>query len=118
MRNREATMAQVTHVRGLEAVVAAETRLGAVDGAAGTLHYAGYAIDDLAEQATFEEVLYLLLHGDLPSQQELAGLRAALAAAQRDEAALALIHGLPAGGAPIDALRTAVSALAQDDPQV
>lgn len=109
-------MTGATQTRGLEAVVAAETRLGAVDGTAGTLHYAGYAIGDLAERATFEEVLYLLLFGALPPEQNLAGLRADLAAAQRDEAALALIYGLPPFGAPIDALRTAVSALAQDDP--
>src|SRR5690348_10440051 len=109
-------MTGATQARGLEAVVAAETRLGAVDGTSGTPHYAGYAIDDLAERATFEEVLYLLLFGELPSEQRLVDLRAELAAAQRDEAALALLASLPVGGAPIDALRTAVSALAQDDP--
>lgn len=103
--------------RGLESVVAAETRLGAVDGTAGRLHYAGYSIDDLATAATFEEVFYLLLHGELPTSAELPALRDELAASQADGAALALLHSLPAGGAPIDALRTAVSALAQQDPR-
>lgn len=109
--------AGTTEVRGLEAVVAAETRLGAIDGTAGTLHYAGYDIHDLAETASFEEVLYLLLHGELPTAAELATLKGELATAQTDATALALLHGLPPGGAPIDALRTAVSALAQLDPR-
>jgi len=113
-----ATETPETQVRGLESVVAAETRLGAVDGTAGTLHYAGYSIDELAARASFEETLYLLLHGDLPDAAQLAGLRAELRAAQGDQEARAILRGLPATGAPIDALRTAVSVLAQYDPQV
>jgi citrate synthase len=109
-------MAAGTEARGLEAVVAAETSLGAVDGTAGTLHYAGYAIDDLATRASFEEVFYLLLNGELPNKGQIAALRAELAAAQLDNEAIALIHGLPAIGMPIDAVRTAVSALGQLDP--
>ncbi|HZS86385.1 MAG TPA: citrate/2-methylcitrate synthase [Chloroflexota bacterium] len=102
--------------RGLESVVAAETRLGAIDGTAGTLHYAGYAIDDLATKASFEEVFYLLLHGELPTKKQIAALRAEMAAAEQDREAIALIHSLPATGMPIDAVRTAVSALGQLDP--
>jgi citrate synthase len=113
-----ATETRETQVRGLESVVAAETRLGAVDGTAGTLHYTGYNIDELATAASFEETLYLLLHGDLPDAAQLAGLRAELKTAQADEEAHAILPGLPTMGAPIDALRTAVSVLAQDDPQV
>jgi len=107
-----------TQVRGLESVVAAETRLGAVDGTAGTLHYAGHSIDELATGASFEETLYLLFHGNLPDAAQLAGLRAELGTAQADEEARAILRGLPATGAPIDALRTAVSVLAQEDPRV
>jgi len=107
-----------TQVRGLESVVAAETRLGAVDGTAGTLHYAGYSIDELATRASFEETLYLLFYGELPDAAQLAGLRAELGTAQANEEAHAILRGLPAMGAPIDALRTAVSVLAQDDPRV
>ncbi len=110
--------APAPEARGLESVVAAQSRLGAVDGTAGTLHYAGYSIDDLATRVLFEEVLYLLLHGELPAAGELDGLRAELAAAQDDREALALFATLPVTGAPIDALRTAVSALAQFDPRV
>ncbi len=103
--------------RGLESVVAAQSRLGAVDGTAGTLHYAGYSIDELATRASFEEALYLLLYGELPAPGQFDGLRAELAAAQDDREALALLATLPVTGAPIDALRTAVSALAQLDPR-
>jgi citrate synthase len=55
---------------GLEGVVAASTRLSRVDGEAGQLTIAGYAVDDLAPRATFEEVAYLLLHGRLPGAAE------------------------------------------------
>src|SRR5438067_6827693 len=110
-------MAESVEARGLESVVAAQTKLGEIDGTAGTLRYSGYNIDDLATFATFEEVFYLLLHGALPAAEQLAALRAELATAQADGAALALLHSLPADGAPIDALRTAVSALAQRDPR-
>ena len=107
-----------TETRGLESVVAADTRLGAVAGTAGTLHYAGYRIDGLATRASFEEALYLLLHGELPDTAQLGDVRAELARAQGDDTALAILHDLPMGGAPIDALRTAVSVLAQYDPRV
>ncbi len=53
-------------IRGLEGVVAAETRLCDLDGKNGRLAYVGYDIDELARKATFEEVTYLLLHGELP----------------------------------------------------
>src|SRR5439155_23091341 len=55
---------------GLEDVVAASTRLSHVDGEAGRLIIAGYAVEDLAMHATFEEVAYLLLHGRLPEPSE------------------------------------------------
>lgn len=113
-----ATEIPETQVRGLESVVAAETRLGAVDGTAGTLHYAGYSIDELVTRASFEETLYLLFYGELPDAAQLAGLRAELGTAQANEEARAILRGLPAMGAPIDALRTAVSVLAQDDPRM
>ena len=55
---------------GLEDVVAASTRLSHVDGEAGRLTIAGYAVEDLAPYAPFEEVAYLLLHGRLPEPLE------------------------------------------------
>jgi len=57
--------------RGLENVVVASTKLSAIDGTAGHLSYAGYNIHDLAEQAAYEEVLFLLWYGELPNTREL-----------------------------------------------
>jgi citrate synthase len=86
--------------RGLEGVVAAETKLSHVDGERGELIIAGYRVDDLAPNATFEETVWLLWHGDLPDAQELAGFRRELAS--RREVPLAR---LSAGEAPLDAIR-------------
>src|SRR5262245_34663920 len=69
-------------IRGLEGVVAAETKLCDLDGAHGRLAYEGYDIDDLARQATFEEVCYLLWYGELPRKAQLAELTAAMVAAR------------------------------------
>lgn len=98
---------------GLEGVVAASTRLSEVDGEAGRLVLGGYAVEDLAPQASFEECLHLLWHGRLPDAGELAELRAELAhrralprATQRllREAATARL-------APMDALRLTAGSL-------
>ena len=76
-------MAEGTHlIRGLEGVVAAETELCDLDGARGRLAYRGYDIEDLARQASFEEVAYLLWMGELPKTSELDRFKSELAAAR------------------------------------
>jgi citrate synthase len=103
---------------GLEGVVVAETRLSRVDGERGTLVYAGYSIEELAEHATFEEVAYLLWHGDLPDREALDRLRHQLAgAATLPDHVLDLIRAAPTGAHPMAVLRTAVSALGLHDPE-
>ena len=104
--------------RGLENVVVANTKLSAIDGTAGRLSYVGYDIHDLAERATYEEVFYLLWHGELPREPELRAFNDRLLAerALNDEE-LSLVRGIPAGGHGMDALRTLVSGLAQLDRQ-
>jgi citrate synthase len=89
---------------GLEGVVAAETSISLVDGSAGRLLYRGYEIGDLAAHGTFDRVTGLLLDGEWPDTPEQ------LPAAVLDDAVLAALRGLPAGAAPLDALRTGVSA--------
>jgi len=112
-------MASEAPVRGLDNVVVANTRLSAIDGTAGKLIYAGYTIHDLAEQASFEEVAYLLWYGELPSTEQLVAFRDRLAGERALSAAeLALVRGVPAGGHGMDALRTLVSGLGQLDAQV
>lgn len=96
---------------GLEGIVAATTALSNVDGQAGRLVYRGYDIHDLAHATTFEEIAHLLWFGHLPTRGELANLRASLRE-QRQLSAdlLTILHSLPPETAPMDALRTIVSA--------
>jgi citrate synthase len=98
---------------GLEGVVAASTRLSHVDGQAGRLTIAGYAVEDLAPSATFEEVAYLLLHGRLPDSSacdrfadDLAARRP-LSRAVVDLLRQAAVACVP----PMDALRMAAPVL-------
>ncbi|HEX8501100.1 MAG TPA: citrate synthase [Pyrinomonadaceae bacterium] len=98
---------------GLEGVVAAESSIGDVDGVGGVLIYQGLNIHDLAEHSTFEETVFLLWHGRLPKRAELDALRAELAASQSlPGEVLELMRRFPRDAEPMDALRTAVSALA------
>jgi citrate synthase len=97
---------------GLEGVVAASTALSHVLGEEGKLVYRGYDIHELAGRATFEEVAFLLWKGRLPSRDELTQLLRTLGE-QRPlpDHVIDVIRDLPAAAAPMDALRTGVSAL-------
>jgi 2-methylcitrate synthase len=76
------------------------------------LHYRGYNIIDLAKQATFEEVAYLLIHGKLPNQSELTGYQKKLKGLRGLPAQLkAVLEQIPASVHPMDVLRTACSML-------
>ncbi|NBS99970.1 MAG: 2-methylcitrate synthase [Betaproteobacteria bacterium] len=76
------------------------------------LHYRGYDILDIAEQAEFEEVAYLLVHGKLPNHAELHGYKNKLQALRGLPAAVkTILESLPAGSHPMDVMRTGVSAL-------
>lgn len=100
---------------GLDGLIAGETAISTLDHG---LHLRGYAIEDLVREATYSEVAYLLLHGELPTSEALADFRAILAeAAEIPPAILQLLQEIPLHIAPIDALRTAVSALAHFDEQ-
>ncbi|MBV8857934.1 MAG: citrate synthase [Acidobacteria bacterium] len=102
---------------GLEGVVAAESAIGDVDGVNGVLIYQGLNIHDLAEHSTFEETVYLLWHGRLPKRDELDALKQELSANLRlPEEVIELMRRFPAKAEPMDALRTAVSALGFYDP--
>src|SRR6266851_6872478 len=98
---------------GLENVVAASTRLSHVDAEAGRLTIAGYAVEDLAPYAPFEEVAYLLLHGRLPESSER--VRFARDLAERRALSRAAIEILQEAAAahvpPMDALRMAAPVL-------
>jgi citrate synthase len=103
--------------KGLEGVVAATTKLSSVRGLDGELIYRGYNINELAGNATYEEVVHLLHRGKLPNEAELASLKAELAAA-RDlpNGVVDIIRQLPKEASPMRAIRTVVSALACYEP--
>ena len=104
--------------RGLEGVIALESELSFIDGQKGELIYRGYDINDLADGASFEEVVYLLANGSLPTQDELEGLKQEL----RSERALPapvldILRNSPDDAHPMAVLRTAVSALGLYDDE-
>jgi len=104
---------------GLEGVVASSSAICFVDGQEGRLLYRGYDIHALAEHSTFEEVVYLLWHGDLPARAQLDALRHELGAVRALPAAVqGLLTGLPRAADPMDVLRTVVSALGLYDPDL
>lgn len=102
--------------RGLKGIYFERSGVSHIDGRAGELLYRGYTIHDLAEHSTFEEVCYLLIHGELPGAAELDAFDAALRAARHLPAAVHEIIRATADGHPMDVLRTAVSALAALEP--
>jgi citrate synthase len=104
--------------RGLEGVIALESELSSIDGEKGELIYRGYDIHDLAEQACYEEVVYLLANGALPTADELEEIRHEL----RSERALPapvldFLRNVPDDAHPMAVLQTTVSALGQYDAE-
>jgi len=98
--------------KGLEGVVATDTRLGDVRGQEGQLIYCGYDINELAGKASFEEVIYLLWHNKLPNRSELVEFKKLLAAErQLPDQVIEFLKTAPKTALPIDVLRTAVSML-------
>src|SRR6202022_1308950 len=98
--------------KGLEGVIANETRLGDVRGQEGQLIYCGFDINELAGKASFEEVVFLLWNDRLPNRTELAELKQALAAERTlPDQIIQFLWTTPKPALPIDVLRTAVSML-------
>ena len=106
-------------VPGLAGVVAARSAIGWIDGLQGVLRYRGIRIEDLAEHSSFEEVSYLLLFGELPSQDALTQFDQELKAARAlPQGVIDILKCLPAGGHPMVALQAGVSALGTFYPQM
>jgi citrate synthase len=101
---------------GLEGVIAGETAISTV---VGGLRYRGYPVTDLAAHATFDEVAYLLLHGELPTARQLDEFTRRVAGARKLPDPLRnLLTALPPDTPPMDVLRSSVSILAHFDPDV
>jgi len=113
-------MTELVNVKniGLRGVTVADTKVSFIDGINGVLVYRGYRIEDLAQNASFPEVAYLLLHETLPTTEQLADFNKEL-----QEAAIipAYIYGAfknyPAGADPMDVLQSAVPLLSMIDPE-
>src|SRR5436853_3913020 len=104
-------------IRGLEGVVAAETKLCDLDGANARLAYGGYGIDDLARRATFEEVCYLLWYGELPNRGQIDQLTVSMVAAREIPGALVdALRLMPKDTDPNRPLQAAVAMLGMFDP--
>ncbi len=98
--------------RGLDGVYVAETRISYVDGENGRLWYRGYAVDELARKASFEEVAYLLVYGKLPNKRELEEFKGKLLEARRlPNVLFELVPRLPNHLHVLDKMRIGVTLL-------
>jgi len=103
---------------GLRGIVVADSTISRVDGEKGTLIYRGYDISSLAREGTFEEVIHLLLDGDLPKAAGLETLRRELAEYRvLPEPVIGTLRTLPKDAVPMDMLQATVPLLAMHDPE-
>ena len=102
--------------KGLEGIIANSTTLSDVRGEEGILIYAGYNINELAGEVSYEEVVYLLWHGELPNKAQLEALHLELGS-QRElpQGVIDFILGAPKDANPMDVIRTGVSMLSLYD---
>ena len=104
---------------GLRGIVVADSTVSKVDGEKGILIYRGYDIFPLAREGTFEEVIHLLLRGDLPKAEELEQLTRELAACRTlPDGVVRTLQTLPRDSVPMDVLQAAVPVLAMHDPEL
>ncbi len=105
-------------VRGLEGIIAAPTKICDLDGVNGRLAYGGYSIEELAAGATYEEVVYLLWHGELPTKAQLGAHTQALVQARPiPEPVVQAMRLYPPRAVSMSALRAAVAQLGLYDPE-
>src|SRR5881628_1260856 len=103
---------------GLAGVIAGETAICWVDPNAG-LMYRGYDIHEMAQRASFEEVAYLLLNGELPDMKQLAQFARQIAAERElPEPVIEMLRLMPRSTHPMDMLRTGVSMLSAFDSEL
>ncbi|BBX84881.1 bifunctional 2-methylcitrate synthase/citrate synthase [Mycolicibacterium aubagnense] len=104
--------------KGLAGVVVDTTAISKVVPETNSLTYRGYPVQDLAMRCSFEQVAYLLWHGELPSDQELAMFSQRERASRRvDRSMYSLLAKLPESCHPMDVVRTAISYLGAEDPE-
>jgi citrate synthase len=103
--------------KGLEGVVVTNSTISSIDGQKGILRYRGIAIDELASHSIYEETVYLLLFGELPTHKQMDAFKARLAANRKlDDSVWNMLTSFPCWPQPMEALRSSVSALSSCDP--
>jgi citrate synthase len=108
----------MSYSKGLEGVVATETKISFIDGEKGVLEFIGIPIGELASNSTFEETVYFLWNGRLPKKAELTEFEAAIRARYDMPAYISqLIMSMPKDAQPMHVLRTAASAMGLIDPK-
>ncbi|MGV0736897.1 bifunctional 2-methylcitrate synthase/citrate synthase [Mycobacterium syngnathidarum] len=104
--------------KGLAGIVVDTTTISKVVPETNSLTYRGYAVQDLAAHCSFEQVAYLLWHGELPTDQELALFTQRERASRRiDRSMQSLLAKIPDNCHPMDVVRTAISYLGAEDPE-
>lgn len=110
--------AMTTYAKGLEGVIATDSKLSFIDGEKGILEYIGIPIGELASHSTFEETVFFLWNGRLPKKAELDAFVASIRARYEiPKGVEALLTTIPATAEPMHAIRTLVSALGLHDPK-
>ncbi len=118
MSNESTAKTSAAAAGGLRGVVAAQSSMSSVNGEEGILIYQGYDVHDLAENSTFEETVFLLWNGRMPKQDELDSLKSELRLNYEiPTELLVFMKNFPQDAAPMDVLRTCVSALAFYDKE-
>lgn len=109
-------MAEPIYSPGLEGIIAGETAVSTVTGG---LQYRGYSIEELAQRASFEEVAYLLLYGELPTTAELTAFQQRIAAGlELNHKLIDLLRKIPSQAPLMDVMRSGASLLAHWDPDI
>jgi len=104
--------------KGLDNVYVSESKICFIDGESSRLFYRGYSIEDLSEHSNFEETVYLLLYGWLPTKNQLQEFTKKIENYRAlHPSMLQLIRSFPHTSDPMDVLRTAISSLALHDPE-
>ena len=105
-------MSDTTYAKGLEGVIAAESKMSLVDGEKGKLYYLGYTITDLVEHCDYEEVVYLLLYFELPNQKQLDDFRKRMRSGRHLKPEIVdMIRNFPAKAKPMELLQSSVAYL-------
>src|SRR6056297_1821383 len=100
-------MSEVQYAKGLEGVIAAESKICKIDGEKGELYYLGYPISELVKNSTFEEVTYLLLYGKLPTGERLERFSERMRKGRYlADPVLEMIRGFPKDSHPMELLQS------------